>query len=76
MVIVPIKINSLNFNPALSLALPLKWRDFLSALLNAREENPHSRALYQELEQLHRELGDVEAARMWQRWVARVTPAD
>ena len=48
----------------------------ISALLKAREENPHSRALYQELEQLHRELGDVEAARMWQRRVARVTPAD
>ena len=47
----------------------------ISALLKAREDNPLDPSVYQELEQLHRELGDVEAATMWQRWAARVTPA-
>ncbi len=48
----------------------------ISALLKAREDNPRDPSVYQELEQLHRELGNIEAARMWQRWAARVTPAD
>ncbi len=48
----------------------------ISSLLKAREDDPYSPSVYQELEQLHRALGDIEAAKLWQRWAARVTPAD
>jgi tetratricopeptide (TPR) repeat protein len=48
----------------------------ISALLKTREEDPRNPSVYRELEQLHRELGDVEAARMWHQWEVRVTPAD
>lgn len=44
----------------------------ISALLKMREEGRHDEQLYQELQQLSRDLGDEATANIWARWVNRV----
>ena len=46
----------------------------MTSLLKQRDEDPYDPMIYRELEQLHRELGDLEMARLWHRWTVRVSP--
>ena len=46
----------------------------LTSLLKQRDDDPYDPMIYRELEQLHRELGDHETAKLWHRWSLRVTP--
>jgi tetratricopeptide (TPR) repeat protein len=46
----------------------------ITSLLKQRDEDPYDPMIYRELEKLHRELGDSEAARHWHRWGVRVSP--
>ena len=46
----------------------------MTSLLKQRDEDPYDPLIYRELEQLHREQGDLEAARLWHRWTVRVSP--
>jgi hypothetical protein len=48
----------------------------ITSLLKQRDEDPYDPLIYRELEQLHRELGDLEAVKLWHRWTVRVSPQD
>ena len=41
--------------------------------MKKREADPLDPSVYRDLEQAHRELGDLETAKHWARWAVRVT---
>jgi len=45
----------------------------LSSLMKKREADPLDPSVYRDLEQAHRELGDLETAKHWASWAVRVT---